>query len=348
MHHLVTAARSASVLTALLLGCDVVDESEIRETDLDFLDQCDADPQLTITNTSVPRRIDFSLYENDRNTSAAGCGLSGLAGPEGYFMFASRPEQRWQVRATPTGNADVALFIDNACDQGACMAARDRCGAGLAESFTFIAPPSPTGGSESIYSLVVDTHKDYDGEIDVVMVSSVCGDGDLDPGEGCDVGLMSTADDSCSITCQNEIDLARANAVGVEREPNDSAPSANLLLLPAVDEFETPVTISGSVGGGCDDDVYAIQFGGGSTTGRSLTASLVASCAATPPVRLTILSTLGGRQIDAVTEQIIEAPCAGTTQVFSQGRSYYLRVQALDDASEQFDYTVRLELVPEE
>lgn len=342
---------SSSRLFLLLLfapACDVVDEDEIRETDLDFLDQCDEDPGLTIANSSVPRRVDFSLYTNDRNTSAAGCGLSVLAGPEGYFMFESRPEQRWQIRATPTGNADVALFIDNACDQGACMASRDRCGAGLAESFTFIAPPSPTGGAESIYSLVVDTHKDYDGHIEVVMVSSVCGDGDLDPGEGCDVGLMSSSEDNCSITCQNEIGLAQANAVGVEREPNDSPPSANLLLLPAVDEFVAPVTVSGSVGGGCDDDVYALQFGGGSISGRTVSVSLAGSCAATPAVRLTILSTLGGRQIDAVTEQIIEDSCAATSQVFNTGRSYFIRVQALDDDSEQFDYTVRLELPPEE
>ena len=339
--------RDTKLPLCLLLACDVVDESEIRDSDLDFLDQCDPDPGLVIANVSTPRRIDFSLYENDRNTSAAGCGLSGLAGPEGYFMFASRPEQRWQIRATPNGNADVALFIDNQCDQGACMASRDRCGAGLAESFTFIAPPSPTGGSESIYSLIVDTHKPYHGNIDVVMVSSVCGDGDLDPGEGCDVGLMSIPEDNCSITCQNEVDVARVNAVGVEREPNDTPPSANVLLLPPVADFTAPVTVSGSVGGGCDDDVYSISFGGGSFTGRSLTASLVASCNATPPVRLTILSTLGGRQIDAVTEQIVEAPCASATQVFTQGRGYFLRVQALDDGVDQFDYTVRLELVPE-
>jgi hypothetical protein len=105
--------------------------------------------------------------------------------------------------------------------------------------------------------------------------------------------------------------------------------------------------VSGSVGGGCDDDVFAVSFGGGSTTGRTLEASMVATCAATPPVRLTMLSTLGGRQIDAVTEQIVEDRCATATQVFTQGRSYFIRVQALDDDSPQFDYTVQLELVPE-
>lgn len=347
MHFTIELQQLLVMAVIVVAACDVVDESEIQEGDLDFLDQCEADPELVIANVSVPRRIDFSLYENDRNTSAAGCGLSGLVGPEGYFMFASRPEQHWQIRATPTGNADVALFIDNECDQGACMAARDRCGPGLAESFTFIAPPSVTGGSETIYSLVIDTHQPYSGEVDVVVVSSVCGDGDLDPGEGCDVGLMSIPGDNCSITCQNEVDVTRADAVGVEREPNDTPPSANVLLLPAVEDFTTPVTISGSVGGGCDDDVFAVSFGGGSVTGRELRASLVASCAATPPVRLTILSTLGGRQIDAVTEQILDQPCATTTQVFAQGRGYFLRVAAADDNVDQFDYTVELELVPE-
>jgi cysteine-rich repeat protein len=328
-------------------ACDVVSEDEIRKSDVDFNDLCEADIELAIVNSSTERRVDMGEFSNDRNTTAAGCGLSGLMGPEGYYIFQSRPEQRWQIRATPTGNADVALFIDNGCDQGTCIASRDRCGAGLAESFTFIAPPSPTGGGETLYSLVVDTHSKYTGDIDVVLVSSVCGDGDLDPGEGCDVGLMSAPGDGCSITCQNEVDLAHGNPVGVEREPNESPPSANILLLPAVDEFDAPVTVSGSVGGGCDDDVFAIQFGGGSITGRTLDATLVASCAATPAVRLTMLSTLGGRQIDVVTENIVNDNCAGTAQVFTQGRSYFLRVQALDDSSTQFDYTVQLELEPE-
>lgn len=332
---------------AMTVACDVVDESEISQSDVDFHDQCDPDPELAVENTSEERRIDFSQYSNDRNTTAAGCGLSGLVGPEGYYIFASRPEQRWQIRATPTGNADVALFIDNQCDQGNCIAARDRCGPGLAESFTFIAPPSATGGTESLYSLIVDTHAKYSGNVDVVLVSSVCGDGNLDPGEGCDVGLTSVPEDGCSITCQNEIDLAFGNTVGVEREPNESAPSANLLLLPGIDDFVDPVTVSGSVGGGCDDDVFAVSFASGSQTGRTLKATLVAGCNATPPVDLRVLSTLGGRQIDLVTDQITDGNCASVTQVFAQGRSYYLRVAALDDSSPQFEYTIQLELVPQ-
>lgn len=344
-----THTTSFRLLGALFVAtaCDVVSEDEIRKSDIDFNDLCEADAELAVGNSSKERRIDMGEYSNDRNTTAAGCGLSGLMGPEGYYIFQSRPEQRWQIRATPTGNANVALFIDNGCDQGTCIASRDRCGAGLAESFTFIAPPSPTGGGETLYSLVVDTHAKYTGDIDVVLVSSVCGDGDLDPGEGCDVGLAISPDDGCSITCQNEIDLAHGNPVGVEREPNESPPSANILLLPAVEDFLEPVTVSGSVGGGCDDDVFAIQFGGGSITGRTLEATLVASCAATPQVKLTMLSTLGGRQIDVVTEQIVNDNCPSTAQVFTQGRSYFLRVQALDDASAQFEYTVRLELAPE-
>ena len=337
-----------STLFAALMGaCDVVSEDQIRESDLDFLDQCVPDPELAVANSSEPRRIDFGYFSNDRNTSAAGCGLSGLAGPEGYYVFESRPEQRWQIRATPTGDADVALFIDNGCDQDNCVGARDRCGAGLAESFTFITPPSPTGGGSSLYSLVVDTHKSYEGNVDVVLVSSVCGDGDLDPGEGCDVGLMNLPGDGCSITCQQEIDVAIGTSVGVEQEPNESAPSANLVLLPAVEDFVEPVSLAGSVGGGCDDDVFGLAFGGGSVTGRSLRLGLVASCDATPAVRLTVLSTLGGRQIGAVTEQIVEGSCATTTQAFSQGRSYFVRVQSLDDDSDQFDYTLGLELLPE-
>jgi hypothetical protein len=338
-----------TLLSAFLVlsACDVVSEDEIRKSDVDFHDLCDPDEALLVENSSQERRVDMGEYSNDRNTTAAGCGLSGLMGPEGYYMFQARPEQHWQIRATPTGNANVALYIDNGCDQGNCIASRDRCGAGLAESFTFIAPPSPTGGGETVYSLVVDTHSNYSGDIDVVLVSSVCGDGDLDPGEGCDVGLAISPDDGCSITCQNEVDLAHGNPVGVEREPNESPPSANILLLPAVDAFLEPVSVSGSVGGGCDDDVFAIQFGGGSITGRTLNASLVATCNATPPVRLTMLSTLGGRQIDVVTEQIVNDSCASTAQIFTQGRSYFLRVQALDDSSAQFDYTVRLELAPE-
>ncbi len=342
--------RTTLISTLVLLlstACDVVSEDEIRKSDIDFYDLCATDEELLVENSSKERRVDMGEYSNDRNTTAAGCGLSGLTGPEGYYMFQARPEQHWQIRATPTGNADVALYIDNGCDQGNCIASRDRCGAGLAESFTFIAPPSPTGGGETIYSLVVDTHSKYTGDIDVVLVSSVCGDGDLDPGEGCDVGLAVAANDGCSITCQNEVDLAHGNPVGVEREPNESPPSANIMLLPAVEDFAEPVQVSGSVGGGCDDDVFAIQFGGGSITGRTLEASLVATCSATPPVRLTILSTLGGRQIDVVTEQIVDDSCATASQTFTQGRSYFLKVQALDDSSPQFDYTVRLALVPE-
>jgi cysteine-rich repeat protein len=340
-------ARVHARLAVFLAGCDVVSEDQIRESDVAFLDQCDVDPELAVSNSSEPRRIDFSYFSNDRNTSAAGCGLSGLLGPEGYYMFESRPEQRWQIRATPTGNADVALYIDNGCDQDACVGARDRCGPGLAESFTFITPPSPTGGGSSIYSLVVDTHKAYEGNVDVVLVSSVCGDGDLDPGEGCDVGLNNLPGDGCSITCQQEIDVAAGTAIGVEQEPNESAPSANAVLLPPVEDFVAPVSVAGSVGGGCDDDVFGLSFGGGSITGRSLKVGLTASCDATPAVRLTVLSTLGGRQIGAVTEQIVEGPCATTTQVFAQGRSYFLRVQALDDGSAQFDYTLSMELLPE-
>lgn len=345
-----SAAATARALAALCIcavSCDIVSESDIRESDLEFLDVCIADSDLAVANSSEPRRIDFSLFENDRNTSAAGCGLSGLTGPEGYYMFVSRPEQRWQIRATPTGNANVALYIDNECDQGTCVAARDRCGNGLAESFTFIAPPSPTGGGESLYSLVVDTHKSYTGRVDVVLVSSVCGDGDLDPGEGCDVGLETAPEDGCSITCQNEINVSGGNPIGVEAEPNESAPSANIVLLPAIDDFTAPASVSGSTGGGCDDDVLQLSFAGGSTTGRTFRASMGASCTATAKVQLSVLSTLGGRQIDPVTEQISEEPCAELTQTMAQGRSYFVRVRAAKDSSDQFDYTVNLELLPE-
>lgn len=84
--------------------------------------------------------------------------------------------------------------------------------------------------------------------LDVTLISDVCGDGNVTPGEQCDDG-NTAAGDGCSAACQIELD---------EVEPNNTAAQANTFAAPS--PFLGAITPAG------DEDVVAVMVPGPSST----------------------------------------------------------------------------------
>ena len=255
-------------------GCEVVDESEILVSDLSFLDQCEANGPSVESNIAA-RRINFEALNSDTNASASGCGLSGLQGPDGVFLFDSPQEAEWRIVAVPTGDVDIALYINDTCDASDCLAARNRCGAGLPESLAFVAPTlqnTEAALEDRRFSLVVDMLTPYAGNVDVTMFRPLQ-DGIEQIGEACDDGNL-LAGDGCDLQQRLELFLEGSGSRVSEIEPNDDYQLANRLRGGAlgtstVNLPDGDMNITGTIGG-CDDDVFLVSM----EEGKSLSVSL--------------------------------------------------------------------------
>lgn len=267
-------AGSAVAAFIALAGCNVVDESEVVAADPAFLDQC-VTSGARVAARGDARRVSFEILSDDTNASAAGCGLTGLTGPDGVFLFESPQEAEWRIVAVPT-DADIALYINDECDASDCLIGRNRCGFGLPESFAFVAPTAQNVESameDRLFSLALDTlTPDFAGTVSVTMARPLA-DGQADIGEACDDGNLVDGD-GCDLEQRVELFVESIGSRTSEIEPNDDYHLANRLRFgppgtSTVNPFVGTQTITGTAGG-CDDDVFLVNL----EEGRSLSVSL--------------------------------------------------------------------------
>lgn len=332
--------RTLGVLALVMagLGCDVVQESEIIRSSEFFLDECSADA-IRIEPGDTINRISFAGVRNDSTASAASCGLSGLKGGDGVFMFESPLEANWRIVASADDpEVDIALYINDACDVGSCRAARDRCGAGGQEAMSFFANAKGNVDTENfdalLFSLVVDTKRPFTGVVDVTLSRPVCGSGEVELGEGCDDDNLINGD-GCSRDCLVELDFATDGAVAAgEVEPNDAAQFANTLVIDTT-VVDRPVTIAGQAPA-CDDDVFLLPAG--------VDTLVSATVESQNPMRVRLLT------VDRVGNVIaVASPADNTTVTVEQTLDdpvgdYFLEVRAAADmAAGANDYSATIQ-----
>lgn len=265
---------------------------------------------------------------------------SPLSGRDGFFLMDSSAGERWQVMVRPTApDQDVAVYFLGNCDERSCRRLQDRCGGGQSEHANFIAP---YGGS-----YIVGIESSTASPVMVMLLSPACGDGVLSHGEACDDG-NTDEEDGCDNLCRTELLDATANEV----EPNDDVILANVVVLPG---GTGEATVSGTLGGPCDADRYALQVpDGASILVTALGASGAACGAATPPMEL-VLTEIGEMGFQEWTLGAGTTGGAGgscpSIEVgvpFATGLvagEYQLTIE-VDHDTARFEYQLRLEVVP--
>jgi hypothetical protein len=254
------------VAMTVATGCNVVDESDISESDPAVVDSCDVDAP-PISPRPAPRTMDFLTLTN-RSQPASGCGLLDVNGNDGHFMVQGTLGEELFVEATPLDpSVDVAVYLSPQCDS-VCSGARDRCGVGEREAFSFIVPPSTEGTPDALqtFGLVVDTHEPYAGLMEVVYARIIPNNNIRERGEACDIGQTASAqavEPATGTTCVRggiaaDVQLGEFR----EQEPNDRTSIANYANLPGSPDDRagaaSTVTLRGQIGG-CDTDVIAFN-----------------------------------------------------------------------------------------
>ncbi len=226
-------------------GDDGHDDHGEGET-IELSDTCSAE-DILIIESSDDHYITSVEDLNDSFSGFPACGYEGmLDGPDGFVRLVAAAGERWHVEVEPEDeDLDVAIYMLPTCDALSCELLVDRCRGGFAEDFTFVAE---TAGD---YFIGIDTAAGA-GELELLVLRTQCGDALVEHGESCDDGNLQDGD-GCDWNCRIEMeDIADS-----EVEPNNWHTSANVI------RFAGPGTgttrISGSLGGPCDTDHYAIE-----------------------------------------------------------------------------------------
>ena len=331
-------------IAALLgTGCNIYDigpalaaQDAYTEPIVELSDTCTVDDVPMATSDPSSRTVSLEGFADDERT-ISGCNGLRVDGPDGFIRLPAVAEQRWSIHAEPKDdNTDLVMYMMPTCDPSSCTDLLDRCGAGLPESFVFSAP------SEGEYVLGIDSRTTL-GEVELTLVSTVCGDRRQEFGEGCDDGNRMNGD-GCDRECRVEISMDRLR----ELEPNNWPTEANVVPL----TMEQPtVSIVGRVGGACDVDYYAIRVEQPASLGVIMRDGAELPCdGSTPPLTMTLINGDGTtRRGEGTTGgeggmcPSIEAGVA-FAEALSIG-TYFLSVAA-DRDSATVDYNLSFELTP--
>jgi len=250
-----TRATTSICLALALTGCSVFDESLYLEAEQDSEGEQDSDNEpgqsASLANacagSDLPVFSESTEFEMDLSelTSVglgyAKCSPTQFSGPDGFFQLQALEGERWNIKAIPQQpEQDVAIVVlDQGCSPEDCIRVRNRCFDAFSEDFALIADRDRT------YTVSIDTTRpELSGRVSVILDKSVCGNGIQEAGESCD------GEADCDEQCRRMI---RSGTVA-EGEPNDIFTGVDMLGVPNEGGL---VSVTGSVGGPCDEDHYA-------------------------------------------------------------------------------------------
>lgn len=212
-------------------------------------------------------------------------GAGPVEGPDAFFRFTARAEQRWHIAVEPrTPDIDAVLYLMPICDSAACSLFVDNCGPGGAEELTII----PSEAVEYIVGVDGVGADDF-GEFHLTAIAGDCGDTEVVHGEGCDDGNLADGD-GCSRLCR--VELAGADVleseIGAAGTENNGHASANVLRVdpPAAGATNT-MAVTGSLASSCDQDHFLIDVPEGATLNAAVRNTL--GCMGTPPIAVTVI-----------------------------------------------------------
>jgi cysteine-rich repeat protein len=247
-----------AILALVLAGCTTFssmsppEDAGVQIARVELSDGCEADEIVVLEEGTVVLSTEGLL---DSSASAEQCGALGLA--DGFFTFRAAAGERVHVSAAPSDPAqDVGLYYMRSCGATECGKVQDRCGAGLTEPSTFVAP--------SVGDWIVLLETDLAAPIELTFGRPQCGDGVLEAGESCDDGNVLEGD-GCDERC-------RAEVAASEVEPNDEHALANLLGAAST------IAIEGELEG-CDVDRFALELAAGNVLSLQLADTGAVRCA---------------------------------------------------------------------
>jgi cysteine-rich repeat protein len=275
---------------------------------------------------------------DDNFSGFPGCGgTSQLPGPDGFVRVIASAGDRWHIEAEPEDDdLDVAIYMMPTCDALACQLLVDRCGAGWAEDFTFVAE---TAGE---YLIGIDGSDPAGGELDLLVLRTQCGDGVVDHGESCDDGNLA-AGDGCGPECR--LEMAPTDD---EVEPNNWHTSANVIRFGG--DGTGTSKIGGRLGGPCDTDHYAVQVPPGAHLYAAMLSGAELACADDhAEVDMMLMERTSGRVRGrgAPAGRGGGCPSIEPGDEWNEnlaGGEYHLTITAVGEP-DQFDYVLEIEIV---
>lgn len=240
----------SSLAIACSLSCSVYEPPEEGEHHgegerIELGEQCTGD-DIPVASSGEEHYLGSLDDRRDDLSSFPGCAYQQrLPGPDGFLRIDAAAGDRWHVEVAPEDEAlDLAVYLMPTCDALACQLLIDHCGQGLPEDFTFVAE------SAGEYLLGIDSTGEG-GDFELLTLRTRCGDGVAEHGESCDDGNLESGD-GCDSKCRIELDGPSAS----ESEPNNWHTSANVL---GANSPSGSVRVSGTLGGPCDTDHYAVH-----------------------------------------------------------------------------------------
>ncbi|MBL4636134.1 MAG: hypothetical protein JKY56_19900 [Kofleriaceae bacterium] len=291
-------------------------------------DVCSSNTLPLLLSSAQPVRIDTREL-SDQIREVVSCTGTETRGNDGFFAIDMEAGQKWHLHASVVGDfANPALYILRSCDERTCQIgdAIDVCDDGYDEHLSFQAPV--TGR----YIVGLDSRNSGGERYDVLALSPVCGNGELEHSETCDDSNTDDGD-GCDSLCRAEL----TTTARFEVEPNDDYSSANFLTTDSL-------TVSGRLGGRCDFDMFAVTI----PQGGSLTAQMLDQggqpCSSLAGFEMTLIDTIGVHVLGTGSLRVGQCPSISEDDAFAQGLDagiYYVRV-TLDASLPPLDYQLEL------
>lgn len=240
-------ARAVVWLLAFALhGCDEFDPALYERVELSAhqgSDDCREDEVPTLESSADFTRLDLAPL--DDSWQVANC-AGGLApGNDAFFAVDMEQGQKFHFHVNALDAIDPVLYVVDSCDERVCQPLHSASCPGSKEHLSFLAP------RKGRYYIGVDSADPGGGNLELLAISPVCGDGDKQHSESCD-DANNASGDGCDARCRLEIPAAHHLAM----EPNDDLPGANVLQ---VGDLPATLSVRGVLEGPCDPEVFSFS-----------------------------------------------------------------------------------------
>jgi hypothetical protein len=268
----------------LAAGCDVFDPALYMRVDGGggdsggaplLADRCSSSAPL-IESQSAVFLVDTSAF-SDNVTDVASCTGRQARGFEGFFALDMMQDERWHVHVKSlAADGDPIIYIlETDCDDRGCQPGEgvDSCSL-VDEHLTFVAPRNAR------YIVGIDDANARGGQYEVLPIAPSCGNDIKEHSETCEVG-----DANCTADCRGQL-----SNNGMEQEPNNDPPDANILMLGGPGTIQ----VNGDIASECDLGSFQFEVPmNGSVTASVFPIGMAACTATAPAVRLELIGSDG-------------------------------------------------------
>jgi hypothetical protein len=309
------------------LDSAVEDATPDADAGFSLADRCSASaPELPSLSENIV--VDTTALADEVSSEVTSCAGSTAPGHEGFFSVEMHAGEKWHfhVTALEAAGDPIVYVLGTDCDARACQRGEATNVCNLRdEHFTFVAPDDGT------YLVAVDDANDRGGTYEVLPIQPDCGNGVVEHSEACDEESAA-----CTDTC-----LGVLGTGGMEVEPNDDPPGANVL------DF-TSGTVRGDVASQCDLASFQFTAPAGATLTATVLPRGMATCnTAAPALDLELVSTDGRTLYGSVSAGPGECPTIEGTEAFATGLSagdYALRLVPTADETSLYDFDLTIDV----